>query len=52
LLVSQVMDKTMTNFPICPSDQNDFLVHRTSPLFSVKDRKVNALPADVIGRRR
>src|SRR5690606_4146585 len=26
LLISKVVDQTMTNFPICSSDQNDFLV--------------------------
>jgi len=32
LLLSKVVDQTMTNFSVCSSDQNDFLVHRLTPL--------------------
>ena len=49
LLLSEVVDQTMTDFSVCSSDQNNFLVHRSTPLFQLVDWKMNALPPDVGG---
>ena len=49
VFTGKVVDQTMTDFSVCSSDQNNFLVHRSTPLFQLVDWKVNALPPDVGG---
>jgi len=48
-LVRKVMNEAVTDFSICSSDQNNFLVHKSSPLLRFINWKVDVLPANVVG---